>query len=93
MGTHTKCLGATVAVFAILMLVAGLGLVGCGGGSKPINEQSCGEMVKTLRDIEHRLASHDFNTVRSADEDAAKLNNRVNSLGGCPSEPSLRKQL
>lgn len=76
---------------AVLLLTIGLTLVGCGGGDKPISDQSCHELAATLKDIQKRLApDKDFNTQSQATKDAGQLNDPVDALGGCPDEPSLQ---
>lgn len=68
---------------------------GCGGGggsdSTPISEQNCHQLAATLADIQDRLApDQDFDTQSQATKEAGDLNDRVDALGGCPSEPSLQ---
>lgn len=62
-----------------------------GGGSTPISEQSCRELVGTLHQIQADEAPDaSFDTQAAAAKQADELNNRVDALGGCPNEPALQ---
>lgn len=79
-----------IAVAAVIIVVVAL-VAGGGDDTKPIGEQSCSELVATLRDIQHDEApSESTSTQADATKRAGELNTRVDALGGCPSEPALQ---
>jgi hypothetical protein len=82
-----------VAVVTVLMVAGAItaAVIVASNRDRPISEQSCAELADTLADIQDRLApGEDFDTQREATKDASELNDRVDELGGCASEPSLQ---
>jgi hypothetical protein len=82
-------LGAAVVIVGIFALV--LVAVNGTGGATPISKQDCHQLAATFADIERRFdPSQPFEVKSKATQDAAKLNDRIDALGGCPTEPSLQ---
>jgi hypothetical protein len=78
---HVVVVGAVVAA-----------LVGCSDdGATPIGEQSCRELVVTMREIRDRLSPEEsFQTWERARRQQTELSARITALGGCPDQPALR---
>lgn len=91
--------GTVVAVVALAALVVGLNAAWMTDDHvperKPISEQSCRELVQTERDISRRLHKPEHNVfdafaASAVYADIQAVGRRVERLGGCPAQPSLR---
>jgi hypothetical protein len=70
-----------------------LAVASCGGSDEitPISQQSCRELVATLRDIRDQLSPEEsFETWERARRQQTALTARVAVLGGCPDQPALQ---